>query len=100
MGYRYISRGVKIAALNLYEHGRLSPEEILKCVGFSEHTFYCVLNLWKTTSGVVTGKKSSARPRALHRDDVSYLIFSSSSDQKSIRPPSTTVYVGEDMTTL
>ncbi|KAJ7024996.1 Homeodomain-like protein, partial [Mycena alexandri] len=74
MGFRHISRDVKIAALNLYEHGRLTLPEILQCVGFSERTFYRILHLWRTTGDVVTYKKSRGRPRILHHDDVQYLL--------------------------
>lgn len=45
MGNRAISRDVKIAAINLYEHGQLSLTDILHCVGFSRRTFFRVLNL-------------------------------------------------------
>ncbi|KAJ7027591.1 hypothetical protein C8F04DRAFT_880341, partial [Mycena alexandri] len=68
-----ISRDVKIAALNLYENGHLTLPEILKCVGFSERTFYRILSLWRTTSDVVGHKKSRGRPRILHHDDIQYL---------------------------
>ncbi|KAJ7608829.1 hypothetical protein DFH06DRAFT_1275025 [Mycena polygramma] len=74
MGYRTISRDVKIAAINLYLHGRLSLQEILNCVGFSERTFYRILELWRTTGDVVTYKKSTGRPRKLHHNDVQYLL--------------------------
>ncbi|KAJ7025733.1 hypothetical protein C8F04DRAFT_877374, partial [Mycena alexandri] len=68
-----ISCDVKIASLNLYEHGCLTLPEILDCVGFSERTFYRILNLWRTTGDVVTYKNSRGRPRILHHDDVQYL---------------------------
>ncbi|KAJ7020874.1 hypothetical protein C8F04DRAFT_973533, partial [Mycena alexandri] len=73
MGFRHISRDVKIAALNLYENGRLTLPEILECVGFSERTFYRILSLWRTTGDVVGHKKSRGRPRILHHDDIRYL---------------------------
>lgn len=53
MGNRSISRDLKIAALNLYEHGHLSLKQILACVGFSRSTFFRILKLWRTTGDVV-----------------------------------------------
>jgi transposase len=53
MGNRSISRDLKIAALNLYEHGHLSLKQILDCVGFSRSTFFRILKLWRTTGDVV-----------------------------------------------
>ncbi|KAJ7023497.1 hypothetical protein C8F04DRAFT_1047940 [Mycena alexandri] len=74
MGFRHISCDVKIASLNLYEHGHLTLPKILDCVGFSERKFYRILNLWRTTDDVVTYKKSHGRSRILHHDDVQYLL--------------------------
>ncbi|KAJ7038456.1 hypothetical protein C8F04DRAFT_915687, partial [Mycena alexandri] len=69
-----ISRDVKIAALNLYEHGRLSLTEILDCVGFSRRTFFRVLKLWCTTGDVVRSRTRTGCTRLLHFDDVDYLL--------------------------
>ncbi|KAJ6505673.1 hypothetical protein C8R47DRAFT_967791 [Mycena vitilis] len=74
MGNRSISRDVKIAALNLFEHGRLSLKEILKCVGFSRRTFFRILKLWRTTGDVVRSRRRTGRNRLLHFDDVDYLV--------------------------
>ena len=53
MGYRFISRDVKIAAVRLYERGLLDLEEILDCCGFAHRTWFCVLKLWHETGDVV-----------------------------------------------
>jgi transposase len=74
MGNRRISRDVKIAALNLYEQGHLSVNQILACVGFSRSTFFRVLHLWRTTGDVVRPQNRTGRPRLLHHDDVDHLI--------------------------
>ncbi|KAJ7224887.1 hypothetical protein C8J57DRAFT_1197916 [Mycena rebaudengoi] len=75
MGYRKISRDVKIAALNLYEAGQMELPDILKCCGFSERTFYRILYLWRTTGDVVKhNPKNTGRPRLLHFDDIQYLL--------------------------
>ncbi|KAJ7236982.1 hypothetical protein C8J57DRAFT_1439242 [Mycena rebaudengoi] len=64
MGYRKISRDVKIAALNLYEAGQMELPDILKCCGFSERTFYCILYLWRTTGDVVKHNPKNTVPAA------------------------------------
>ncbi|KAJ7304767.1 hypothetical protein DFH08DRAFT_918686 [Mycena albidolilacea] len=74
MGNRSISRDVKIAAINLYEQGHLSLQQILACVGFSESTFYRVLRLWRTTGDVIRPRKRPGRHRILHHDDLQYLL--------------------------
>ncbi|KAF9233445.1 hypothetical protein BU15DRAFT_53881 [Melanogaster broomeanus] len=51
--YRKISRDVKLAAINLYEHHHLSLEDLLARMGFSESTFWCILRLWHETGNVV-----------------------------------------------
>ncbi|KAJ7265184.1 hypothetical protein C8J57DRAFT_952801, partial [Mycena rebaudengoi] len=72
---RRISRDVKIAALNLYEHGHLSVKEILACVGFSRRTFYRILNLRCTTGNVVKERTAhSGQHRILHYNDIDYLL--------------------------
>jgi transposase len=73
--YRKISRDLKIASLNLYEHGQLSLPEILDCVGFSESTFYRCLKLWRTTGDPVrVSYAPKGRPRKLDFTDVHYLV--------------------------
>lgn len=75
MPFRKISRDVKLAAINLYEHNMLSLEQILECVGISESTFWRVCKLWRETGDVVRHNYGAAgRPRALHFDDVNYLV--------------------------
>ncbi|KAG2128567.1 hypothetical protein DEU56DRAFT_872655 [Suillus clintonianus] len=75
MPFRKISRDVKLAAINLYENYMLSLEQILDCVGFSESTFWRVRKLWRETGDVVRHTYGTAgRPRALHFDDIHYLV--------------------------
>ncbi|KAG1731409.1 hypothetical protein EDB19DRAFT_1640885 [Suillus lakei] len=47
MPFHKISRNVKLAAINLYEHNMLSLKQILHCVGFSESIFWHVCKLWR-----------------------------------------------------
>lgn len=71
---RTISRDLKVAAMNLLEHGRLSRAEICDCVGFSRATFQRVLAIWQETGDVVRpsyGRKG--RQRNLNFTDVQYL---------------------------
>ena len=76
MGFRHISRDVKLAAIRLYELNLLSLEDILHCVGFSERTFYQILALWRDTGDVVKPKKTRlGRPQSLDYDDLQYLLI-------------------------
>jgi transposase len=71
---RIISRDLKLAAMNLLEHGRLSRAEICDCVGFSKATFQRVLAIWRETGDVVRpsyGRRG--RRRILIFTDVQYL---------------------------
>jgi hypothetical protein len=43
MSYHKISSDIKLAAIYLY----------LDCMGFHEHTFYCIFALWLETGNVV-----------------------------------------------
>ncbi|KAF8833709.1 hypothetical protein BDN67DRAFT_1053636, partial [Paxillus ammoniavirescens] len=73
--YRKISRDVKITAINLYERNLLNLEQILDCVGFSERTFYRILQIWRETGDVVQHTHGTpGRPRLLHFNDVNYLL--------------------------
>jgi transposase len=73
--FRKISCDVKIAAIRIYEHGLLNLEDILECCGFSEHTWYRILKLWRDTGDVVNPSQSlRGRCRLLDHDDVQYLI--------------------------
>ncbi|KAJ7309239.1 hypothetical protein DFH08DRAFT_1050382 [Mycena albidolilacea] len=74
MPNRHISRDVKIAALNLYEQGHLSIQQILDCVGFSCSTFFRILHLWRTTGDVIHSRRRAGRFRILHNDDIDYLL--------------------------
>ena len=75
MPYRKISRDLKLAAMNLYERGLISLDDILDCVGFSERTFYCMLSLWRETGNVIKYTHGlRGRPRLLVFDDLQYLL--------------------------
>ncbi|KAJ7605201.1 hypothetical protein FB45DRAFT_879735 [Roridomyces roridus] len=75
MGNRRISRDVKIAAINLWEHGQLSLNDILACVGFSRATFFRVLRLWRETGDVERAPNHPGGPRLLHHDDLEHLLL-------------------------
>jgi transposase len=75
MGFRIISRDVKIAAIRLYERGLLDLDDILDCCGFSRRTWFRVLRLWRETGDVVPEKQSiRGRVRNLDQEDLSYLL--------------------------
>ena len=75
MPYRKISRDIKLAAIHLYEQELLPLDDILDCFGFHEHTFYCILALWRETGDVVKHNFGApGRPWILHLDDVDYLL--------------------------
>lgn len=77
MPFRKISRDLKLAAMNLYERELVSLDDILDCVGFSERTFYRVLNLWRETGDVIEHLHwhgLRGRPRLLVFDDLQYLL--------------------------
>ncbi|KAG2352027.1 hypothetical protein BDR07DRAFT_1440068 [Suillus spraguei] len=66
MPFRKISRDVKLAAVKLHEQNILSLEQILDCVGFSEHTFWRMIKLWRETGDVVQHSYGApGRPRTL-----------------------------------
>ena len=75
MGYRKISRDVKIAAVRLYEHGLLDLNDIPDCCGFSRRTWYCVMKLWCETGDVIPEAQSlRGRVRTLDQEDIDYLL--------------------------
>ena len=75
MPFRKISRDLKLAAMNLYERQLVSLDDILDCVGFSERTFYRVLNLWRETGDVIKHLDGlRGRPRLLVFNDLQYLL--------------------------
>jgi transposase len=75
MGNRHISRGVKLAALRLYERDLLSLQTILECCDFSIRTWFRVQKLWRETGDVINPKASlRGRIRDLDRDDVQLLL--------------------------
>lgn len=75
MGNRRISADVKICAMQLYERGLLTINDIIDCVGFSCSTFFCVLKLYQETGHIVNDPSlSRGRPRILHHDNITYLL--------------------------
>jgi transposase len=74
MLFRKLSRDLKMAAIRLYEGDVLPLADILNCLGFSERTFYRMLDLWRNTGDVVRHTYGiRGRPRVLHFDDIYYL---------------------------
>lgn len=75
MGFRKISRDVKIAAVRLYERGLLDLEDILDCCGFARRTWFRVLKLWRETGDVVPEAQTiRGRVRNLDHEDIAYLL--------------------------
>jgi transposase len=75
MGFRVISRDVKIAAVQLYERELLDLEDILDCCGFARRTWYRILKLWRETGDVVPERQSMrGRVRNLDQEDLAYLL--------------------------
>jgi transposase len=75
MPFRKISRDVKLTAVKLHEQNVLSLEQILDCVGFSEHTFWYMIKLWHETGDVVQHSYGTpGHPQTLNFDDVNYLL--------------------------
>jgi hypothetical protein len=75
MGNRHISRGVKLAALRLYECDLLALNVILECCDFSRRTFFRILRLYRDTGDVVNPKSSlRGRIRNLDHEDVQLLL--------------------------
>jgi transposase len=75
MGFRIISRDVKLAAIRLYELDLLDLDNILHSCGFSLRTFYRILKLWRETGDVVKPNTNRrGRPRILDHEDVQYLL--------------------------
>jgi transposase len=75
MGFRVISRDVKIAAVRLYERELLDLEDILDCCGFARRIWYRILKLWRETGDVVPERQSMrGRVRNLDQEDLAYLL--------------------------
>jgi len=74
-GFRFVSRDVKIAAINLFDRELLPLHIILEICGFSVRTWYRVLKLWRDTGDVINPKPSlRGRIRYLDCEDVQYLL--------------------------
>ena len=75
MGYRFIHRQAKIAAIRLYERDLLGLEDILDVCGFSRRTWFRILKLWSQTGDVVRkSNQRSGRTRHLDKEDLDYLL--------------------------
>lgn len=75
MGYRHISRDVKLAAIQLYIRDLLSLDDIRHCCGFSLRTFYRIWRLWQTTGDVVRHSITLRGCKCLLiREDIDYLL--------------------------
>lgn len=74
MGFRKISRDLKLATMRMYNQGILPVGAIIDCLQISRRTFYRILDLWITTGDVVRHTNGvRGRPRILHFDDIDYL---------------------------
>ncbi|GJE86780.1 transposase domain-containing protein [Phanerochaete sordida] len=74
MGNRHIPCAVKRAAVRLFERRCLPLPDILKCVDFSESTFWRAWRRYRATGDVINKPAvNRGRPRKLHHDDVHYL---------------------------
>jgi len=74
MGFRKISRDLKLAAMRMHDQGILPVGTIIDCLQISRRTFYRVLELWITTGDVVRRTHGvRGRHRILHFDDIDYL---------------------------
>jgi transposase len=75
MGFRKISRDLKMAAIQLYIRDLLSLDDIQACCGFSLRTFYRIWRLWQDTGDVVRHSTTlRGRKRLLDQEDVDYLL--------------------------
>jgi transposase len=76
MPFRKISRGLKLAAIRLYEREILPLWDVLAIMDLSRRTFFRILKLWHETGDVVTHKHGNlaGRPRILDFDDIHYVL--------------------------
>ncbi|KAG2055271.1 hypothetical protein BDR06DRAFT_989193, partial [Suillus hirtellus] len=75
MGFRKISRDVKLAAIRLHERDLLNLRNILDSCGFSERTWFRISRLWRETGDVVNHRPTiRGRLRALDREDINCLL--------------------------
>jgi len=74
MGFRKISRDLKLAAMWMHDQGILPVGAIIDCLQISQCTFYRILDLWITTGDIVCRTHGvRGRPQILHFDDIDYL---------------------------
>ena len=75
MGYRFISRDLKLAAIQMYENGVLNLNNILHSLQFSYRTFYRILKLWREMGDVVKrGKSLRGKIHNLEYKDIQFLL--------------------------
>lgn len=75
MGYRFIHRQAKIAAIRLYERDLLEVEDILDICGFSRRTWFRILKLWNKSGDIVhKPTQRTGRARLLDKEDLDYLL--------------------------
>ncbi|KAG2361203.1 hypothetical protein BDR07DRAFT_1509278 [Suillus spraguei] len=77
MGFRKISRDVKLAAIRLHERDLLSLRNILDSCGFSERTWFRILKLWRETGDIVNHQPTlRGRLCALDHEDIDFCFVS------------------------
>jgi transposase len=75
MPNRYVSPGLKLAAIRLFEAGEMEFDAILRVVGFSKATFYRAYDIWRECGHVCKPRSPHlGRPRLLVREDINYLL--------------------------
>ena len=75
MPYRYIPPQVKFAIVRLWEQNILSIQQISNACEVSTRTIYRILEIYNATGDVVRPIQGiRGRPRALHHDDIDYLL--------------------------
>ncbi|TFY52053.1 hypothetical protein EVG20_g10726 [Dentipellis fragilis] len=75
MGYRKLSRDIKIAAIRIWEHNLLDLDQILECLDFSERTWYHIVKLWRKTGDVIRPSLSlCGHLRVLDHDNINYIL--------------------------
>ncbi|TFY78726.1 hypothetical protein EWM64_g5286 [Hericium alpestre] len=74
MGFRKISRDVKIAAIRIWQRHLLQLDQILECLDFSEQTWFCILKLWHETGDLVRQNPDYFLDELLHLLQTNRLI--------------------------
>jgi transposase len=75
MPMRYITPGLKLAAVRMYEGGHMQLPQILRIVNFSRSTFFRTWEIWRTRRHVVLPPSPLVgRPRLMVKDDLDYIL--------------------------